>query len=469
MNKNKKSVLIVDDSPTVRRLVELILSQEGYSVYTAEDGDQGIKVTKEKMPSLILVDFLMPKMNGYQFCKAVRSDENLRHIPVILITAKGEDVGQTFEEKFGVIEYFQKPFEPDELAQKVNEVMGRAATVEPEAEIGEPIFQSSVQSGHEAVSPFSDPVQETSFATVAPITEPSPPFSLASFEDSIEKIIKKYFKFEMQVMLKNLLVDTMKEMEIVKKENLIFSGQISHVGMPDILQFVDGSKLSGKLSILSPSFYSEVYIENGMIVFATLSKKGYHKFVTDLILEDGKISKEELMKLLDVSKEKKLPIGRVLVERGHITEDELMQYLRKLTEDSFYYMIEADSGNFYFESLPLPLHLSDIKYRIPMPGMLLDGLRRFDEKKVAAEQFSDDSIVLSRLISNAEEIESVELDERELSVFAHIDGKKTLRDIIEASRLDELEVKRICYSLQKVGLLKIRDQERRKKWQQEYL
>ena len=81
----------------------------------------------------------------------------------------------------------------------------------------------------ESFSSFALPIHETSFSSTPPEVEPSPSFSLASFEDSIEKIIKKYFKFEMQVMLKNLLVDTMKEMEIVKKENLIFSGQISHI------------------------------------------------------------------------------------------------------------------------------------------------------------------------------------------------------------------------------------------------
>ncbi len=430
---NKKSVLIVDDSPTVRRLVELIMSQEGYNVYTAEDGDQGLKMSLENRPSLILVDFLMPKMNGYQFCKIVRSKPNLKHIPIILITAKGEDVATTFEEKFGVIEYFQKPFEPDELVQKVNEVMGKS------------------EQGQEV---------QALAATAAPA------FSLDAFEGIIEKVVKKYFKFEMQVMLKNLIVDTLKELELSEKENLLFSGQIKSITMPDILQFIDSLKLTGKLSVLSPSLYSEVYIENGMIVFATLSKKGYHKFVTDLIEEDGKITKEEISKLLIESKQKKAPIGRIIVDNGYLTDDELMNYLKRMAEDAFFMMIEADSGNFYFESSPIPMHFSDIKFRIAMPGLILDGLRRFDEKKVAAEVLSDDTVVLTRLITNVDEIENVEMDQRELSVFSQIDGKKTLRDVIESSGRDELEVKRICYSLQKVGLLKIKSTERRKMWQE---
>ncbi|UCG77500.1 MAG: response regulator [Nitrospirota bacterium] len=429
----KKSILIVDDSPTVRRLVELIMSQEGYTVLTAEDGDQGLKIASENNPSLLLVDFLMPKMNGYQFCKIVRSKDDLKHIPIILITAKGEDVASTFEERFGVIEYFQKPFEPDELVQKVNEVMGRSEVETVEA------APEEVAAGHS--------------------------LSMDDFEDAMERVVKKYFKYEMQVMLKNLIVDTLKEMELSEKENLLFSGQIKSVTMPDILQFIDNLKLTGKLSVLSPSLYSEVYIENGMIVFATLSKKGYHKFVTDLIVEDGKITKEELARVLKESKNKNMPVGKVIVEYGYLTEDELMSYLRRMAEDAFFMMIEASSGNFYFEASPIPMQFSDIKFRIPMPGIILDGLRRFDEKKVAAEALSDDTVVLARLITNADEIESIEMDQRELAVFSQINGKRSLREIIDKSGMDELEVKRICYSLQKVGLLKIKTAERSKVWQ----
>ena len=123
----KKKVLVIDDSPTVRRLAELVLTQSGYEVFTAPDGDEGLELAKKIKPSIILVDFIMPRMNGYKLCKIIRSDPSLKDIPLMLITAKGEEVGQTFEEKFGVIHYFQKPFEPDDLVNKINEEIGRAS------------------------------------------------------------------------------------------------------------------------------------------------------------------------------------------------------------------------------------------------------------------------------------------------------------------------------------------------------
>lgn len=484
MEDNRKTILVIDDSPTVRRLIELILNDEGYRVLTAEDGEQGVRVARTKNPSLILVDFLMPKMNGYEFCKTIRSDHRFKEIPIILITAKGEDVGHTFEEKFGIIEYFHKPFEPDELAQRVNELMRKTSSEDTADEIvleeadEEIVLEEAdeemfLRTSHAEVVPDSSQdnviqeetveeiVVEEAEQEIRPQSAPSP-FSLAAIEKSLEQIMEKYFKIELQLLLKNILIDTIREMEMVKRENLVFSGQVAHISMPDVLQFLDNAKLTGKLSVLTPSLYSDVYVENGHVVFANVSKKGLQKFFTDLIVEDGKISKAELVKVLELSKEKKLPTGRILVEQGFITEDQLMRYLRKLTEDSFYTIVGADSGSFYFEKCSLPWNLSDIKFRLPMAGLLLDGLRRFDEQKVAAELFSDDSVVLSRMITNADEIDNVELHEKELAVFAQIDGKKTLREIIQRSKIDELDVKRICYSLQKVGLLKIKDKGRRK-------
>ena len=94
MSNEAKRILVVDDSPTVRRLIELILSQQGYKIYTAEDGDKGLEVAREISPSAILVDFVMPRMNGHMFCKTLRSDPKMKDIPIILISSKGEVVGQ---------------------------------------------------------------------------------------------------------------------------------------------------------------------------------------------------------------------------------------------------------------------------------------------------------------------------------------------------------------------------------------
>ncbi|MGO9953839.1 MAG: response regulator [Dissulfurispiraceae bacterium] len=119
----KEKIVVIDDSPIVRKLAELALEEEGYKVYTAEDGEEGLRISEEVRPSVILVDFIMPRISGYQFCKSARENELLKDIPIILITGKGEDVGKKFEEKFGVVDYFIKPFKSEMLVEKVNSIV----------------------------------------------------------------------------------------------------------------------------------------------------------------------------------------------------------------------------------------------------------------------------------------------------------------------------------------------------------
>ncbi|MDK2792260.1 MAG: hypothetical protein PWQ25_1123 [Deferribacteres bacterium] len=118
-------VLAVDDSPTMHRLFKMIFSTDEYELRLADNGEEGLRIVKEFSPDLILLDFIMPKMNGFQFCKILREDYGFNEIPVLLITSKAEDVGDKFIEKFKCIDYIAKPFQPDELIEKVNEVVNK--------------------------------------------------------------------------------------------------------------------------------------------------------------------------------------------------------------------------------------------------------------------------------------------------------------------------------------------------------
>ncbi|WP_353683357.1 response regulator [Thermodesulfovibrio sp. 3907-1M] len=145
-----EKILVMDDSPLVRKLAEVSLQEAGYEVYTASDGEEGLRLAEDIKPDLILVDFIMPKMTGSQVCKLIRENETLKDIPIILITGKGETVGQTFIEKYGILDYFIKPFKSEDLVDKINQVLSKAMEVKeiteeipvftyetPEAEIKE--------------------------------------------------------------------------------------------------------------------------------------------------------------------------------------------------------------------------------------------------------------------------------------------------------------------------------------------
>ncbi|ODA43642.1 response regulator receiver protein [Thermodesulfovibrio sp. N1] len=156
----KGKILIVDDSPLVRKLAEVSLQEAGYEVYTADNGEDGLKIAQSINPDLILVDFIMPKMTGSQFCMLLKEQEQLKDTPIILITGKGETVGQAFIEKYGVYDYFIKPFKSEDLVEKVDLILSKISPIlEEQIEVETPQYEEILK---EEVSEEKIPVFEES-------------------------------------------------------------------------------------------------------------------------------------------------------------------------------------------------------------------------------------------------------------------------------------------------------------------
>lgn len=420
-------VLLVDDSPTVRRLGELILSQHGYSVFTAEDGEQGLEMVYKIRPSVILVDFIMPNMNGHTFCRKVREDDTFKDVPLILISSKGESVGEAFEKEFGVLYYFSKPFEPDDLINKMEEVL-KDVVVEQPAE------EKSAPAGGAVVTP-------------------------AALHEMVDKLLRQYFQKDFPLLMRNVMSDMLTEAGILKKGGVIFSGALDEVPLPDVVNFAYNSRLSGRLTIFSADIFGEIFIDEGQFVFASCSTKGAKQpFLTDIMRKQKLLEADDetISQVVTEARERVMPIGRMLVEKKLVNEEQLMEALRLHAMDAFGTILGAKSGNFFLEKDELPTNLRDMEVRIPLINVLMEGLSHLDERHLAATEFKDESMVLVRLITNEDALDTVQLKARELDIFALIDGRKPLSEIIKASQLDPLETKRICYALRKVGLLRVK-------------
>src|SRR6187397_3501538 len=118
-------VLVIDDSPTITKVVQLVLTKAGYQVATAPDGEAGLQAVRAQRPDLILLDFVMPRMNGYQFCRELVADPKLRDIPVVLMSAKGDQVGERFVKVMGIVDYITKPFSPEAITAVVQHTIGK--------------------------------------------------------------------------------------------------------------------------------------------------------------------------------------------------------------------------------------------------------------------------------------------------------------------------------------------------------
>ena len=114
-----KKILIVDDSPTERHALSELLAKNGYAIVTAESGEEAITKSKSEMPDLILMDVVMPGMNGYQATRTITREEATKHIPVVMCTSKGQETDKIWGMRQGANDYLVKPIEPKVLLDKI--------------------------------------------------------------------------------------------------------------------------------------------------------------------------------------------------------------------------------------------------------------------------------------------------------------------------------------------------------------
>ena len=116
-------ILVVDDSPTQLANLIRILESHGHQTISAENGSQGVEVCQAEMPDLVLMDVVMPELNGFQATRKITKNATTSHIPVILVTTKNQDTDKVWGERQGAKGYIVKPPDEAELMAKVNELL----------------------------------------------------------------------------------------------------------------------------------------------------------------------------------------------------------------------------------------------------------------------------------------------------------------------------------------------------------
>ncbi len=125
MNKKDIKILLVDDEPDILEIVSYNLSNEGYQVFTAENGMEAIKKAKKEKPQLIVLDVMMPEMDGIEACEAIRKIPELSATLITFLTARGEDYSQVAGFEAGADDYITKPIKPKVLVSKVKALLRR--------------------------------------------------------------------------------------------------------------------------------------------------------------------------------------------------------------------------------------------------------------------------------------------------------------------------------------------------------
>jgi two-component system alkaline phosphatase synthesis response regulator PhoP len=118
-------ILIAEDEPDIRELVAFTLRFAGHEVVAGANGEEAVQLASQEMPDLILMDVRMPRMSGYEACKRIKSEPALQDVPVVFLSAKGQEAEIKLGLDAGAQEYVVKPFAPAELVERVKEILAK--------------------------------------------------------------------------------------------------------------------------------------------------------------------------------------------------------------------------------------------------------------------------------------------------------------------------------------------------------
>jgi DNA-binding response OmpR family regulator len=460
-------VLVIDDSPTITKVVQLVLTKAGYQVQTAADGEQGLVAVREKRPELILLDFVMPRMNGYQFCRELAADAKLRDIPVILMSAKGDQVGERFVKVMGIVDYITKPFSPEAITAVVQHAIGKYAAghdeENPSLVTGEDLAatddadRSHARSA--AMGQIRSQVSDVISARVSAL------FSLAASASSDgEKITTDAAAIADAV--KTALDDGALSRTLGSIDLTLFGegmpglrGDLRVVPLAEVLQLLDVQEQSGVLTVERSGARVDIYFRRGRVDQAIADG------VPDEFLLGRFVTDAELMTRADFEgflesraggSGQKL-IGQQLVKLGHLAEADLKACLTRQSSELIYEILRWRHGRFRFSAgMELPPPVIDAALGLDVEAVLMEGYRRVDEWHLIERAIDNFDVVFLRNEDSVAQMGRGRLTREELAVLELVNGKNTVKDIVRKSRMGSFEVSKMLYRLLSIKLVRRR-------------
>ncbi|MBN1803918.1 MAG: response regulator transcription factor [Sedimentisphaerales bacterium] len=132
---SKATILVVDDEEDIRELVELNLVQEGYKVLSCETGEHALEIAGSKLPALIILDLMLPGIDGLEVCRKLKSNLKTEHIPIVMLTAKGEEADVVTGLELGADDYITKPFSGKVLVARIRRILRKEVTLQDDKNV----------------------------------------------------------------------------------------------------------------------------------------------------------------------------------------------------------------------------------------------------------------------------------------------------------------------------------------------
>ena len=461
-------VLVIDDSPTITKVVQLVLTKAGYQVQTAADGEAGLEAVRAQRPELILLDFVMPRMNGYQFCRELVADAKLRDIPVVLMSAKGDQVGERFVKVMGIVDYITKPFSPEAITAVVQHTIGKYSDGRdddnPSLVTGEDLAATDdADKSHaraNALAHLRDHITGVVSARLAAL------FALA--ETSHDPDAKVTTDAAAIADATKAALDDAALGKIIGSLDLgLFGegvpglrGDLRVVPLAEVLQLLDVQEQSGVLTVERSGARVDIYFRRGRVDQAVAEGVPEEFLLGRFVLDAELMQRGDFESFLEsrggAGTNQKL-IGAQLVKLGYLAEADLKSCLARQSNELIYEILRWRHGRFRFAAgLELPPSVIDAALGLDVEAVLMEGYRRVDEWHLIERAIDNFDVVFLRNEDSVAQMGRGRLTREELAVLEIVNGKNTVKDIVRKSRMGSFEVTKMLYRLLSIKLVRRR-------------
>ncbi|MCC7070433.1 MAG: response regulator [Deltaproteobacteria bacterium] len=433
-----RRILVVDDSPTIRRVVSQVLRQAGYDVATADDAEAGIQEARAVKPDLILLDFVMPGMNGYQFVKRLDA-EDVSEAPIVLMTTRTDQVPEGALRALGVVDSITKPFSPDAILAVVAHCLEK-------------------HGGQQR----AETTRVTSLAHADHVPDPGAGDSAGTpgrADDVLRTVARLLVDAlgargvdDADAVATSICADLRAGLPAVPLHEALplprpcLAGDLAAVPLPEVLQLLKFQGQTGVLLVALTNAASpprfEIAVRHGMIVGVRARDVRSDLLLGNYFLAGGLVSRAQLDAVLH--KPSAAPIGQRLVEAGLVTTEQLRRCVGAQAQDLMTEVLRARHGVFGLRRGDDLIEPPVISPGFSVDGMLFEALRRIDEWAVIETQVPH---LDARFALMSDDITDLAPDELEvLSVFK--DGEVlSVRDVLRVASLRAFDACRLLYRL----------------------
>ncbi|HLU68711.1 MAG TPA: DUF4388 domain-containing protein [Kofleriaceae bacterium] len=481
-----ETILVIDDSATILKVVQLVLTKAGFRVETASDGEAGLATARQIDPDLILLDFVMPRMNGYQVCRALAADADLCEVPVVLMSAKGDQVGERFVKVMGIVDYITKPFSPEAITAVVQHTVTKYSQRRSEertrplvgAEPAEPEpFEAAAADAtpEQVLERVRERLAERIAGRIAGVVSlavaaarkgdseiPGPALPSAEEDgDLVPTDPASLAETVREALDEAALAELMRELEPVAQAGggggASLRGDLRVVPIAEVLQLLDAQKQSGVLEIERGGAAVEVCFRGGRVDLAVARGVPEEFLLGRFLVEAELLSQHDLDGFLQSRAPGSRLIGQQLVSLGYLSDADLRSTLARQTRELIYEALRWSFGSFRFtRTRDLPAAAVDAMLGLDVEGILMEGFRRVDEWHLIEREVDDFETVFLRNEDAVAQMGRGRLTREELAVLELVNGKNTVKEIVRTSRMGSFEVSKMLYRLLSIKLIRRR-------------